>query len=122
MPEYSPIFKPGQAVTRVTSATVTAGQALVVSGNNTVAASAAANSAFIGVALTDAASGENVLVMSGGDHDLTASGAIAAGARVVTAAAGAVADLAAGTDYSQVVGVATAAASGGKVRVHLFAR
>lgn len=119
MPEYAPIFKPGQAITRVTSAAVTGGQVVIVSGNDTVAASSTASAAWLGVAAHDAASGEAVTVLSGGVHELAASGAIAAGARVVTAAAGAVADIAAGTDYSQIVGVALAAASGGKVRVKL---
>ncbi|WP_433592310.1 capsid cement protein [Nocardia sp. CA-145437] len=119
MPEYAPIHKPGEAFTRTTSAAVTAGQVLIVSGNDTVAPSSAASAAWLGVAAFDAASGDIVTVLSGGVHELAASGAIAAGARVITAAAGAVADIAAGTDYSQIVGVALAAASGGKVRVKL---
>lgn len=119
MAEHTPIFKPGEAITRVASAAVTGGQVLIVSGNDTVAPASAASAAWLGVAAFDAASGEQVTVLSGGVHELTASGAIAAGARVVTAAAGAVADIGAGTDYSQVVGVALAAAAGGKVRVKL---
>ena len=119
MAEHTPLFKPGEAITRTTSAAVTGGQVVIVSGNNTVAPSSAASAAWMGVAAFDAASGDPVTVLSGGVHELTASGAIAAGARVVTAAAGAVADIAAGTDYSQIVGVALAAASGGKVTVKL---
>ncbi|WP_063017184.1 MULTISPECIES: capsid cement protein [Nocardia] len=119
MPEYAAIFKPGEAFSRVTSAAVTGGQLLIVSGNDTVAPSSAATSAWLGVAAQDGGSGDLVTVLTGGVHELAASGAIAAGARVVPAAAGAVADIGAGTDYSQVVGVALAAASGGKVRVKL---
>lgn len=119
MPEYAAIFKPGEAFTRTTSAAVTGGQVLIVSGNDTVAPSSAASGAWLGVAAQDAASGDPVTVLTGGVHELAASGAIAAGARVIPAAAGAVADLGAGTDYSQVVGIALAAASGGKVRVKL---
>ncbi|MBF6399777.1 DUF2190 family protein [Nocardia cyriacigeorgica] len=119
MAEHSPIFNPGAAITRTASDAVTGGQLLIVSGNNTVAPSSAASGAWLGVAAFDAASGAAVTVLSGGVHELAASGAIAAGARVIPAAAGAVADLGAGTDYSQVVGVALAAAAGGKVLVKL---
>ncbi|KQU30336.1 MULTISPECIES: capsid cement protein [unclassified Rhodococcus (in: high G+C Gram-positive bacteria)] len=119
MAEYTPIFKPGQEITRTASAAVTGGQLVVVSGSDTVALSSTATHAWLGVARFDVASGDKVTVLSGGVHELTASGAVAAGARVVPAAAGAVADLGAGTDYSQVVGIALAAATGGKVRVKL---
>lgn len=119
MADYTPIFKPGQEITRNVSADVTGGQVVVVSGNDTVAPSSGANAAWIGVARFDAKTGDAVTVISGGVQELNASGGIAAGARVITAAAGAVADIAAGTDYSQIVGVALAAAANGKVRVKL---
>ena len=35
--DYSPIYQPGQAISRTTSADVTAGQLLYVSGSDTVA-------------------------------------------------------------------------------------
>lgn len=119
MPDYTPIHRPGDAITRITSAAVTGGQLLIVSGNDTVAASSTATHAWLGVAGFDAGSGEAVTVLSGGVHELAASGAIAAGARVIPAASGAVADIGAVTDYSQVVGIALSAAAGGKVRVKL---
>ncbi|ETT24875.1 phage protein [Rhodococcus aetherivorans] len=119
MADHTPIFRPGQGITRSTSAAVTGGQLVAVSGNDTVAPTTAATAAWLGVAAFDAPSGEKVTVICEGVHELTASGAIAAGARVVPAAAGAVADLGAGTDYSQIVGIALAAAAGGKVRVKL---
>lgn len=119
MAEYAPIFKPGEEFTRITSGAVTAGQLLIVSGNDTVAASAASVASWLGVADFDAASGEAVTVLSGGVQELAASGAIAAGAAVIPAAAGAVATIGAETNYACVVGIALSAAAGGKVRVKL---
>lgn len=116
--DYAPIFKPGQAFTRVTSAPVTAGQLLSVSGNDTVAPTIAADAAWLGVAAFDAASGVEVTVLCGGVHELGATGAIAAGANVVGAAAGTVATVGAGTAF-QVVGIALAAAASSKVVVKL---
>ena len=118
MAEYAPIFKPGQEFTRTTSAAVTAGQLLSVSGNDTVAPTSAADAAWIGVAAFDAASGADVTVLTGGVHELGATGAIAAGANVVGATAGTVATVGAGTAF-QVVGVALSAAASSKVRVKL---
>ncbi|NIL77611.1 capsid cement protein [Rhodococcus sp. B10] len=118
MAEYVPIRKPGADLPIATSAAVTGGQLVAVSGNDTVAPTSAATAAWLGVAAFDAASGEKVTVHAGGVHELAASGAIAAGANVVAAAAGAVATVGAGT-ADQVVGVALAAAASGKVRVLL---
>lgn len=119
MADHLPRFAPGTDITRVTSAAVTGGQLLIVSGNDTVAASSASTGAWLGVAAFDAASGAKVTVQSGGVHELAASGAIAAGAAVVPAAAGAVATIGAGVDYSAVVGIALSAAANSKVFVKL---
>ncbi|HOW92897.1 MAG TPA: DUF2190 family protein [Mycolicibacterium fallax] len=119
--DYTHIFAPGQAFTRTTSGSVTAGQALVVSGDDTVAAASGASSAYIGIAAFDAGSGAEVTVLSGGVHELAASGSISAGDLVTTAASGAVA--AQGTPSAandiQVIGVALKAAAS-KVTVKLF--
>lgn len=120
--DYSPIFSEGESFTRTTSGAVTAGQALVVSGDDTVDASSGASVAYIGIAAYAAASGAEVTVLSGGVHELAASGAIAAGELVTTAASGAVATQAtpsAGNDI-QVIGVALKAAASNKVTVKLF--
>lgn len=117
MAEYAPIYLSGDQLPRTTSAAVSAGQLLYVSGDDTVAKTSAATGAWIGVAAHDAASGGQVVVYTEGVHELAASGAIAAGARVCAAANGAVADFASGTDYSQVVGIALSAAASSKVRV-----
>lgn len=118
MAEYLPLFKPGCSISSTASAAVTGGQLLVVSGSGTVAPSSVATHAFVGVAAFDAASGAAVGVHKGGVHRLTATGAITAGDRVIPAANGTVATLGAGTDYSQVVGIAlTTAAAGAAVDV-----
>jgi hypothetical protein len=92
MTDYSPQFLPGKAITSVASATIVGGQTLIVSGNGTVGPAGAAAANFIGVAGHDAASGADVLVFARGTtHVSTASGAITAGARVDTGAAGTIA-------------------------------
>lgn len=120
--DYSPVYKPGQAFSRTTSADVTAGQVLIVSGVDTVAPSSAASVAFVGVAAFTAASGSDVTVLSGGVHILGATGAIAAGELVTAATAGTVATQAtpsAGNDV-QVIGVALNTAASNLVTVKLF--
>ncbi len=117
MSEYLPRYAPADMVPAVTSAAVTGGQLLVVSGDNTVAASSAAAIGF-GVAANDAGSGERVTVYRTGIHVLGATGTINAGDPVVPAATGTVAALG-NTTYVNVVGQALAAASGGKVTVAL---
>lgn len=119
MAEYTPVIA-GDTYTSTTSADVSAGDVLVVSGDNTVAGSAGASAAFAGIAAFDAKSGEKVTVHSGGVHLLNSTGAIAAGGVVTTAAAAKVTDLGAGTTYSQVIGVALSAAASNKVKVRLF--
>ncbi|MEW2478719.1 capsid cement protein [Mycobacterium sp. NPDC049093] len=121
MAEFVPIFKPGQSWTSTTSADVTAGQALVVTGQDTVAASSAANPSFVGIAAFDAKSGEKVTVLSGGGvYELTSTGTVNDGDALTTAASGAVTALGAGTTYSQVIGVALADAASNKVKALLF--
>lgn len=119
MAEYAPVFFEADTLTRTTSGAVVGGQLLYVSGDNTVAKTTAATPAWLGVAAFDAASGAEVTVYTEGVHELGATGAIAAGANVVAATNGTVADIAAGTTYNQVVGVALSAAASSKVVVML---
>jgi hypothetical protein len=123
MAVYSPVWFPGDRYTSTTSATVTGGQLLYISGDNTVAPTTAATAAWIGVAMADAASGAPVSVYTEGIHELAASGAIAAGDLVIPAAAGAVATIGSvtATTDSQIVGKALAAAANSKVVVLLSA-
>jgi predicted RecA/RadA family phage recombinase len=90
MADYLPKFKPGQSVTFKASADVTGGRLVAVTGDRTVAPAGADSAAVVGVAGFDAATGEDVTVFTraGGVHSLPASGAIAAGAKVSSAAAG----------------------------------
>lgn len=118
MADYLPKFKPGQAITRTASATVTGGRLITVAG----AHAAADSTTWLGVASHDAANGDSVGVYCDGVQKLTASAAIAAGDRVKCAAAGKVATLTAGSDaYDRLVGIALEAASadGDKILVKL---
>jgi Uncharacterized conserved protein (DUF2190) len=118
--DYVPNFLPAFQVT-CTAGTggVTAGQLVYVSGNYTVTTTTAATAARCGVAAQTVAAGQPVDVYFVGVHTLAASGSITAGDPVVAAAAGGVADLGAGTTYSQVVGNALTTAANGFVQVFL---
>ncbi len=106
--DYLPKFKPGQAITRTASATITAGQMVTVAGAVAVADSVT----FLGVAGRDAVTGQTMGVWCDGVQRLTASAAIAAGDRVKCAAAGKIATLTAGSDaYDRLVGIALEAAT-----------
>ena len=115
MADYLPKFAAGQPWTAVTSAAVTGGRVLIVSGAGTVshAGADAVAETLVGVAGTDAGSGETVLVypLAGAVHKLTAGAAIAAGATLGTLAAGKVDD--AGTNRFAVA--LTAAAADGDI-------
>lgn len=119
MADYLRKFAPGDTVTYGTSAAVTGGQLVTVSGNGLVAPTAGPG-VVEGVASRDATSGQLVAVFCGGVHVLTASAAITAGQRVQSAAAGAVAPWA-GTAPADVIGHATEAiAAGAAGRVRLY--
>lgn len=121
MSDYVPVFKPGEDLTMTAGGTIAGGQLVYVSAANTVLITAGANAAWLGVATTDATVGQRTVVTSGGVQELTASGAIAAGDVLISAAAGKVAAIGGGTTYSQVVGIAvTAAADAAKVRVRMI--
>lgn len=110
MPDYVPKFKPGHDLTRLLTGTVTGGQIITVAGV-TAGASAAD---FLGVASRDGVTGDRITVHCNGVQRVTASGAIAIGARVKTAAAGAVQTYTAGTDPADsLVGIALEAAVDG---------
>lgn len=98
MADYAPLYMPGDVITCVTSAAVTGGRLVMVSGNGTVAHATADSAAVIGMAAHDAASGANVAVHGRGQvHTSTAAGGITAAARVNAAANGTVASASAGT-------------------------
>lgn len=98
MSDYSPKYLPGDTITATTSGVVTGGQQLVVSGDGTVAAASGSSAAWVGTALSDAASGAYVTMTGRGPvHVSAASGSITAGNQLVTAASGKVSALAAAT-------------------------
>lgn len=99
------------------SATVTADQLLEVSGDGTVGPAGAASAAVVGVALAGASSGQPVKMLCFGPVlQVTSTGAITAGAKVVTGAAGVVATVGANT-FEKIVGTALTTAAGNVVKV-----
>ena len=121
MAEYLPIRTPGDALVATASASITGGNLVAVSGNGTVATAGATTVAWLGVAGFDAVSGDSVTVYAGGVQEVTASGAITAGAAVVAGANGTVVSSATPAAATQVGVALTTAADGAKVRVK-FAR
>ena len=108
MADHLPKFT-GGAVTFTTSAIVTGGQVVEVTGDRTVGPAAAASAKAIGTAAHDAASGAKVVVHLPGPVDTAVSAAaILAGAKVEAAAAGKIQT--ATTGY--VLGIALTAATG----------
>lgn len=121
MADATHLFEPAApGITFTADAAITAGQLLFVSANRQVTPTAGASAAVIGVAATDAADGDKVTVLVGGVVKVVASGAIAAGALVVSAAGGKVATIAANT-FDKLVGRAltSAAADGDVIEVRL---
>lgn len=121
MTEFVPIHKPGQRWTSTASADITAGQALAVSGQDTVAPTSAASAAYVGIAAFSAKSGEKVTVLSGGGvYELTSTGTVGDGDSLTTAAAGAVSAVGADPGAGTIIGVALADAASNKVKALLF--
>ena len=114
MADYLPLYKPGQSITSRTSAAVTGGQLLEVSGDGTVAPAGADSAKVVGVAAFDAASGDNVTIHCGGVQRLKASGAVTAGDLVVSGASGTVATSATPA-VGHLVGTALSTAADGEL-------
>ncbi len=99
------------------SATVTADQMLEVTGDGTVGPAGAASAAVVGFALAGAASGAAVKMLCLGPVlQITSTGAITAGAKVVGGAAGVVATIGANT-FEKIIGTALTTAAANVVRV-----
>lgn len=94
MADYAPKYLYADQINGTTSAAVTGGQLLVVSGDGTVGpAGDGADVTFIGVAAMDAASGARVSYIPRGKvHVTSTAGAVVAGAGVSAGAAGTVDD------------------------------
>lgn len=120
MADYLPKFLRGTAVTFTASTAVTGGRLVQVSGDRLIGAATAGSRSVIGVAGFDAELGDSVTVYTrdGGVHPLTASAAIATGARVAVAAGGTVVTASEGDD---VLGTTlTAATAPGQIVEVLF--
>ncbi|MEU9888005.1 capsid cement protein [Sphaerisporangium sp. NPDC051011] len=122
MADYLPVFRNGaDPFTMTASANVTGGQVLYVSGVGSVAPTAGANGAAIGIAQHDAPSGGLVTVwpLSGVIHETTSPAGVTAGAALTSSTSGGVdsgtlATIAAAGTY---IGTAiTTAASGQKAQ------
>lgn len=94
MADVTPVFDPGDAITMTASAAVVGGQLVTLTGDRRVGPCGAGGTA-IGVALRDAAAEAETVVQRNGVHRLTAAAAIAAGDRLIPAAAGQVTPVAA---------------------------
>lgn len=129
MAEFLPLFKPGESYTATLSADVTAGQALIITGDGTVGPGTANSIAYCGVAGADASNGGVVTVFAPKVAWMTSSGAITAGTQVTLAASGAVQALAAVTtptaadvtNTRATIGVALTTAASNRVKI-LFER
>ena len=120
MGDFTPRYKPGHAVTLTTSAAVTGGQLVEVTGDLLVGPAAAGSAKVVGQAACDAAAGQRIAIHMPGKTvtDATASGAIAAGDHLKAAAGGKVAKFVVGTDPETArVGLALAAAADGQPAV-----
>lgn len=121
MAEYLPLFTPGKAVTRQASATITAGQLVIVTGSGTVGPGTAATHLWVGVAGNDALNGDDVLVFCEGVQRISNTGGVTAGQLVEAATAGTIATHTNGTNDFNVVGLAlTTATAGNLVEVSLL--
>ena len=114
MSDYLPKFKTGDPFTLPTSGAVTGGRLVAVSGAGTVAHTGDDSAVCAGVAAFDAASGDQLTIYPRpGIHRLTASGAIAAAARIAADAAGKVQTI--GSNTNPIGTALTAAAADGDV-------
>jgi hypothetical protein len=117
MPDYLPVKIPSDTLALVAGATITGGQVVAISAANTVTPTTAASAKVVGVAAYDVASGDLLTVHCVGVQETNASGTIAAGDPVESAAAGAVATHTLGTNDGNIIGIAlTGATNGNKVR------
>lgn len=115
MTDYAPLFTPGKDLTYTAAADVAGGQVVEIVGDRLVGPAGAASVKVVGVALFDAKAGKDVTVTRGGTQRLVATGAIAAGDRVATGAAGTVA-----TGTTAVIGLCIkGAASGQRAQINV---
>lgn len=93
MSDYNPVYTGGcKPFTMTASATITGGQVLFASGVGTVAPTAGANGAYVGVAAADAASGTRVAIwpVTGCIHETVSPAGVTAGNALTSSSAGGV--------------------------------
>jgi hypothetical protein len=96
MPDYTPVFLPGQIYTTQASAAITGGQLVEVSGSGTVAPAALNSVKVVGMAARDAASGSKLpVILDKVVHESVSAGGSTAGDSLGSGAAGTVATVAA---------------------------
>ena len=124
MADYQPVYENGaQPFTATTSAAVTGGRVVAISGNGTVAHAGAASTVACGVAAHDAASGAQVTVwpLEGVVHEIEAASAITAAGGVQTAANGqvdpATTSIGAASAAGTLIGRALTTAAGSPLKV-----
>jgi hypothetical protein len=129
MADYTPVFTGGvKPWTGTTSAAVTGGRVLAISGNGTVAHAGAASTVACGVAAHDAVSGGKVSIwpLDGCIHELEAASAITAAGGVQTAANGQVdpvtTSIAAGSAAGTLIGTAATTAAGSPLKLRVQGR
>ncbi|MGH3484748.1 MAG: capsid cement protein [Nocardioidaceae bacterium] len=127
--DYTPIYDGGhKPFSATTSAAVTGGRVLAISGNGTVAHAGAASTVACGVAAHDAASGAKVTMwpLEGVIHELQAASAITAAGGVQTAANGEVdpvaTSIAAGSAAGTLIGAAATTAAGSPLKLRVQGR
>ncbi|MDE9364579.1 DUF2190 family protein [Luteipulveratus sp. YIM 133132] len=121
MADYLPLFKPGTDLTMAVTADVVGGQVVELTGVESVGPAGAASTKWFGVAGYDAKAGSRVVVYKGGTQRPVASGAVAVGDLVTTAAGGKVVT-AATPSVGAFVGVAVSAATDGQTVLIDFVR
>lgn len=118
MGDYAPKFQPGEDVTYAAAAAVVGGNVLFLSAAGQVTPTSAASAVVVGVAETDAATGDYVAVTRGGVQRLVSGGAINVGDPLKAAASGRVVLYVVGTDpVTQLLGTALTAAGGAGITI-----
>ena len=112
MADYLPLYFSADAFPFVAGAAVVGGQIVELTADYTVAPTSGPSTKVVGIAAYDAAAGQRVTVYTEGVQQVTASGPIAAGDAVTSAAAGRASTFA-GTTYTQVIARALRAAADG---------
>lgn len=113
MAEYQPLHRPGTLIPRTASATITGGQLVEVTTTGSVGPAGAASLKVVGVATSDAVSGDRITISAGGVQKIiAAAGGVTAGDIVSAGAAGTVAPIGAGA-FGTKIGIALTTAAAG---------